>query len=47
VMAMAGWRNLVKNRRPVPSRVYRAWLRLNREPICDKAELRSIVSESK
>ena len=47
VMAMAGWRNLVKNRRPVPSRVYRAWLRLNREPICNKAELRRIVSESK
>jgi len=46
-MAMDGWRNIIKNRRPIPSRVYRAWLRLNREPICDKAELRRIVSESK
>ena len=47
VMAMAGWRNLARNRHPVPSRIYRAWLRLNRQPIYDKAELRRIVSESK
>jgi glycosyltransferase involved in cell wall biosynthesis len=47
MMALAGWRNLVKNRHPVPSRLYRAWLRLNRKPICDKAELRRIMSESK
>jgi hypothetical protein len=46
-MAMAGWRNLARNRHPVPSRIYRAWLRLNRQPIYDKAELRRIVSESK
>jgi glycosyltransferase involved in cell wall biosynthesis len=46
-MAAAGWRHVMKNRRAVPSRVYRAWLHLNREPIRDKDELRRIFGESR
>ncbi len=42
VMVIGGWRNVVKNRRPVSLRVYCAWLGLNRQPIRNKSELRRI-----
>jgi glycosyltransferase involved in cell wall biosynthesis len=46
VLAMAGWGEVAKERRPVPWRVYRGWLQLNRQPIQNETKLRQTMGDS-
>jgi len=41
--AIVGWRHVIKNRRPVPWRLYRGWLLLNRKPVESEGKLRRIM----
>lgn len=43
VAAVRGWRQVIAHRRPVPWRVYRTWLQLNRKAVRDEAELRQML----
>jgi glycosyltransferase involved in cell wall biosynthesis len=45
-LAIAGWRNVANHRQPVPWRVYRGWLRLNRQQIQKEDKLRQTLGDS-
>jgi len=46
-LAIAGCRKIIEQRRPVPWRIYRGWLRLNREQVENEIQLRQTLGDSR